>query len=691
VTYNQTPIGAVALSSGSLKGQKNTDDNPNLSDRIEYVMISSAKSSDGHYHMVYREFFVTPASQLSVMNQGEVVVGNYPYKTQDLANQQRNEFEIVCGTELIPHDWSDIDGTDAFQSRIAFFYPDKNGHLNAAEFLSDMFLSDNSKTVSSTDLDQLQTYPYIKGLWTLVGIVDGAPPCSIDWNNWGSTHANTIHPTELSLKLRTSQEITTSVTYDDQWSVGANFEKLGSETEKSRIVSLGLKYFGSYQSEFTHSSTVTNSITKYFSLSSASQDLGGFLYAVPEINRYEFKAYPWWDQYLKNPVPNTLQYLFRATGLDLNTVNVPLTQHPFYINHPNDPSMLEWVSGYSRSRIIGQTDSNNVPKKARISWSSPVAGDDGTWGTEMDFSSKYTHTNGFSEEYSTGIEVPEVFQLSGKESYDFSYSTAAECKTTTAFEVEASLKNLEDADEGPQISQLAIDIFYLKPDSVNQNGKWNQIPWYYYDSLNGMKPWYVAYVVNTVNSKIRLLSPYEQNVSRQSGLLFSWETEGDELTDYTVLVYKSAGSSPSAIIYQQSVGDARSMNPVGFAAEPGKTYYWRVKGRTRTRVVVWSTESYFTMEGQPGNLSEVASLKTAIYPNPGHPGEMKLALSAEVAGLASYTIYATGGVPAFHGEVMVAGAGVIAAVKVPANLTAGIYVVEIRYNGQRTVSKMMIL
>jgi hypothetical protein len=692
-SYNSIEIGAVALTSGSLKGQKTSEANPDKTDRISYLMIPSTTSSDGKYHMYYKESYITPTNQLTVMNQGSVTLGNYPCPVPDRSVLNgSNILDIACGTELIPKDWSNLEGNDAFQSRIGFFYPDKKAHLNAAEFLSDKFLSDNTKTVSSNDLGDLKKYPYIKGLWTLIGIVDGAPPCSMDWHKWDSLAYAGYHPTELSLTFTTSQAWNTTVTYDDQWSVGASFEKLGKEDEKHLIGSLGLKYFGAYTSEFKQSNKVTYSLEKGFNLTETAQDTGVFLYSVPEITRYQFNVYPWWDKQSTYPIPNTLQYMFRTTGMALKNVNVSIHEFPFGINQPNDPSMQEWNNGSTRSQIKNQSAFYNVSPLTTMTWTSPSAGDDGTYSSEIDVSSKYTYTNGFSQEASIGVEIPSVFKLSLNQSYDFSYSTSTECETTTEFEIAPSLKNLEDAGMGPRISYLAMDVYYLKHDSSNSFGNWEQQQWYFYDSLNGMKPWYIAYIVNDVSSKIRLLSPRNQDVSRQSGFLFVWDTEGDELSEYTIFVYQSASCSPSGILYSKSVGDTRSLDPVGFTPKPGKTYFWRVRGFTSTGEIVWSPTGSFSIEGQkPGGSTDGSPLKAVIYPNPGNQGEVKVSFSAIEAGTASCSVYSTSGILLYSEKIMLSGSGQIMTLHIPSLSGPGIYFVEIVSNGQRVIRKMMIL
>jgi hypothetical protein len=701
VAYNSNTIGTIALASGSLKGQKTTDVQPTLSDRISYCMITSAKSSNGHYLMYYREFYISPANKLTVMYQGSVTLGNGPYPMAPLYSDSKTLFDMTCVAELIPRDWSTaLDGNDAFQARTDFFYPDKNGNINAAEFYSDRFMHDGVTPVVSNDLYKSKKYPGIKGLWNLIGIIEGAPPCPTDWKVWDSTLIITLHdkaPTELFIKSENIQTLTTTATHDDQWSVGGSFEKLGlKDAEKaSWIGSLGLKYMGAYQSEIKKSNTVTNTYEITFELSEEAQNSGVFVYTVPEISRFKYNAYPWWDALLQYPVRNTLQYLFRTTGMDIEYDTVPLNTYPYYINNANDPSMNDWqsdpVSQNSRWTITDQIWHYGKSSLAHLSWSSPVAGPDRAYSTDLGSSSKYTYTNGFSEESSIGSEVPEVFKLSVAESYEYSYSTSVESETNSGFEIEPSLGNLEIAAWGTKIHSLDMDVYFLHHDSTKVDGKWEQINWWYYDSLQGMRPWYLAYVVTGVDSKIMLLSPLDQMLLPHSGPLFTWKTEGEELSDYTVLVSKSASTSPSAIIYRQPAGDAHSLNPVGFVPETGKTYYWRVMARSGKGDVVWSSPRSFTVEKQQDSSTEDSPSKSVIYPNPGNPGEVKVAFGAEQAGIASCTVYSYGGASIYHEDFVAGGPGQVRTITVPSYVGAGVYVVEIICNGQRVMKKMVIL
>ena len=699
VTYNNSVIGSLSLASGSMKGSKASDANPGLTDRIAYTMISSTKGSDGNYPMYYREFYISPANKLTVMNQGAVTLASHPAAVSDHEiSNSGNVFDLACGTELIPVDLSGaIPGNDAFQSRIDFFYPDKSGHINAAEFESDKFLNDNKESVQSDDLYDLQKYPYIKGLWSLIGIIDGAPPCPVDWDKWNANHVdyNNDHPTTLSLTLKTSHTKTVTTSWDDQWSVGANFKKLGDEHENSMIGSLGLKYQGAYQNQIKKSSTFESSFAQDFSLTEALQGYGRFIYSVPSIERFQYDCYPWWDTVYAHRIPNTLQYLFRTYGTTIVNQQVPLSQYPFYINHPNDTSMADWKlgTGYSRQMISDQGYPFGVlPLTPTISWVSPDAGADLTLDSTFDYSNINSHKNGFSVESSIGTEVPKVFTTSLNTSYEFSYTTSTENETTNEFEVDISLAHLELASIGPMISELYLEAYYLKDDSMKQGTSYVHIPWYFYDSLKGAKPFYIAYLVTVKHSKLNLLSPRDEKLPRQSGLLFAWDTEGDELSDFTVFVYKSASTGPSTIIYSKSTGGERSLNPLGFVPEKGKTYYWKVRGRAGNGDVIWSPTGSFSVETPPQEGTvDVSTLKTVVYPNPGQCGEVKVAFSAEEAGSTTCTVYTTEGVPVYHASFFLAGSGQVTTIQIPSSVGRGIYLVETIGNGQRVVRKMLIL
>jgi hypothetical protein len=206
-----------------------------------------------------------------------------------------------------------------------------------------------------------------------------------------------------------------------------------------------------------------------------------------------------------------------------------------------------------------------------------------------------------------------------------------------------------------------------------------------------MKPWYIAYVVNTSRAKINLLSPKDQDMPVNSGILFNWETEEEELSDFTVYVAVAASFNASEIIYKKASLTGKSLDPVTFRPEPGKTYYWIVLGKTRAGELVWSPKGMFSMKGEGNATAGTTSLKAVVYPNPGYPGEIRLACSSENAGPASCRVYSAGGSLVFREDIMLAGSGQVTAITLPSCIKQGIYVAEITGNGERVIRKMVVL
>ena len=251
--------------------------------------------------------------------------------------------------------------------------------------------------------------------------------------------------------------------------------------------------------------------------------------------------------------------------------------------------------------------------------------------------------------------------------------------------MEASLANLINQSDGPMLSELAMDVYWLYDDGTH-------IPWSYYDSLGGRQPWYIAYVVtNPSDLKIRLLSPLTKDMPENCGILFNWDTEGGELSDYNVYISYSKNFTPSQVIYRKFAGAEKSLDPVTFIPEPGKTYFWRVSGLTGSGDMVWSPPETFSIKGKENTTTDGTSLKAVIYPNPGYAGEIRMAISAEDAGTASCAVYSVGGELVFRKDIVLAGSGKITTITLPAYIGKGVYIAEINCNGKRINQKLVVL
>ncbi|MCX6286173.1 MAG: T9SS type A sorting domain-containing protein [Bacteroidetes bacterium] len=701
INYNGYPVGAAAIMAGAIKGQKTSDANPSLNDRFVNLSIAATKLSDGKYPLCYKEYYISPDNKLRLMSQGQVQLGNGPWPTTYYLNSTKTTGFFLNGSyELIPTDFVSgaLTGINGYKERLDFFYPDKKLHLNAAQFYSDQFKLNNVATVVSTDLDDTIAYPGIKSMWALTGIVDGAPPCSMNWHVWDSTLALNQHedsPTEMGFITSQDSTVSATGTFEDQWSVGADMDfQTGGKSKKGLTCSAELKYFGAYEAEIQHQTTWKKEFETSFALHEYNQEQGCFIWTIPELTRYRYDAYPWWENLNTNnyPIPNSTQYLFRTTGMSTILEPVDLDKYPFYITDPNSASMASWKTGGSRDSLLNQTLLYGRQPLDNLSWTDKENGTSMNYSITNGTSSKYTYSNGFEEQVSVGMKIPKVFQFSVYESNELQYSTTVENETQFGNEIGASMKNLTSRTLGVNIGYLDMEVYWLYYDSISDgSGGYTYTNWWYYDQLKGMKPWYVCYRVITVNARIKLLSPENGCKPENAGLLFTWATEGEELGNFTFYISKSCNFSPSGIVYQQSAGDLKYLDPRSFKPEPGTTYYWRVSGKTRSGELVWSSPRSFTTEDKPDLFADASSLKALIYPNPGSSSKVTIAFSSQQTGHARCSVYEINGDLISSEEIQYAGSGEVVTLKPRYELKPGIYLVEISCEGERVVKKMVIM
>ena len=702
LNYNGNLVGASSILAGAIKGQKTSESNPALSDRFVNLSIASTKLSSGQYPMYYQEYYISPDNKLRLMSQGQVQLGNGPWPTTsyNVNGTQTSTFYLTGSYELIPTDFVSgaLTGINGYKERLNFFYPDKKNHLNAAQFYSDQFKLNNVVTVVSDDLDDTVAYPGIKSMWALTGIVDGAPPCSMNWHAWDSTLALNQHedsPTGMGFVTSQDSTISATGTFDDQWSVGADLDfKTGGKSKKGLTFSAEMKYFGAYEAEIKNQTTWKKEFETSFALHEYNQQQGCFIWTVPELTRYRYDAYPWWENLNTNnyPIPNTTQYLFRTTGMSTILEPVDLDKYPFYISDPNSAGMASWKSGGSRDSLFNQTLLYGWAPLDNLSWTDKENGTSMNYSIASGTSSKYTYSNGFEEQVSIGMKVPEVFQFSVYESNELQYSTTVENETQFGNEIGASLKNLTSRTLGVNIGYLDMDVYWLYYDSIsNGSGGYTYTNWWLYDQLKGMKPWYVGYRVVTVNANIKLLSPENNCKSKNTGLLFTWTTEGEETGNFTFYISRSCNFNPSAILYSQTTADQKYHDPLSFKPEPATTYYWRVSGKTRSRDLVWSSPRSFTTEDKPALFADAGPVRVLVFPNPGSSNNVSIAFSSQQTGLVTCTIFASNGMAVYTEEIQYSLSGSIITIKPRYELERGIYLVEIKCEGQRMIKKMVIM
>ena len=479
----------ATLTEGSIKGNKTSDSNPTYNDRIEYWSINSSTSSDGTHHISYGEF-------MNYNNGGYWGVANYgelSFPSASPPGKCGDYYQVIGSYELVPTDYSSaIAGFDSYQQYVWLFYPDKDKHFNGARFVSDFWTFDDDPEHIITSDDELTdtvSFPGINNLWTLTGIVEGGPPVSVNWPAWDTIHSKLTPASSLSFELSSEKLTDVSTSREDKWSIG---ESMDLSTKTSKLLSGSLseefKYSDTYKKTIQGSFTLTQKEGVTYELFEDNQEYGKFIWRIPQIRRFTYKCYPWWDNTntLQYPIPYTTQYLFRTFGFSTTYQAIPLAESPFYVDNPNDPSMSEWKRP-ARDVVYNNAVAYGL-QPMNINWNTLNGGDSDELDVSVDHSSGFESTNTYEATATVGVsgKVPKIFELSasGTGTYEVNYTTEASVSTEFEENITASLEELGSTEDGLFLEELKISIFWFRPETYSD--------WWFYEDLGGQKPWYMT-------------------------------------------------------------------------------------------------------------------------------------------------------------------------------------------------------
>jgi hypothetical protein len=675
-TIGYTGVGISTLIQGSSQGMKNTETiMPEESNRFNLFYMLATKNGHNVYDMYNMEYAIprNPATCPGMIDNPLIVLPE-----TCLPQKVDGDFQLGLSYIMTPAEFTaEVPGADGVREQIQIFYSDGSNDFYGAFFNSDFWRPIPGSSVASMDMDDDTLYgPQIRQLWTLVGITDGAPPCSIDWPQWEEWHF-ADEPTELAFTVEkvATTEVTSS--YEDAYSLGGKIE-----TKFSKLFGFeaSFKYANTYKSMVTSSRTVSGTLTTNFGLNEPAQELGFYVWEIPEMVRTSYMVFPWWDTLMHNPVTNSLQYQFRTTGVALKTFNHEASEFPFNINEPNDPLLTDWKKDH-RSEMFNEALYNGLAPLRTITYTSPSAGQTYQFKETNRQTESVETQNSYSWGIGSTVTVPEVFKISMSYDQDISYTTENKYETEVGEEVEATLKNLTDAEQyGINVSAYDVSIYWFKPGTTD---------WWYYDSLDGQKPWYIGYIILSVNSRITQLAPVAGSRLSAPDMLFSWKTEGDELGDYTLFISKDPQAGPGSTIFKMSCGDLTSASLKDFKAEPGQTYYWSVRGSAKNGDVVWSESRAFTAGAEePGGSPSL--LKAAVYPNPARNGQLYVSYELPDASVVSVSIYDISGKLLQQTEQQNYPAGITTNVLELEGYIPGMYLVAIRSDKACVTKKLII-
>lgn len=663
---------ATTIAEGSMKACRTSDPNSTSPDRLVVFGLNKDKCSDGYYRISFREF----RFENDVMIAG--TYGTLDPAKSSAPSKGGDHFQLLATFDLQPHHYGDaIEGTNGYQQYIWVLYPDGNKHFNGLPLQSDLWRMTNDLIITSDDLWNDELYPGINKLWSLIGIIDGAPPASINWELWNEHYFAGTDPTELKFTVSGEHESEVTSTYEDQWSVGESME-----LDVKHVLSLSeeFKYSQTFKSTVSNSVSVKRTLSKTFGLLEENQDSAVMLWSVPTIKRYTYATFPWWDTQLTNPIPNSKQYLFRPFGIAVVDRNVPIEDYPYLIEAPNASNLQDW-SMSSRADMEAEISNHGLQPIMDLTWIDTQVGDDGSYEITNNSSDSYEQTTEWEINASVGVAVPKIFKASGSAGYKVSYSTETKVTTSYGTQIDASLANLRLAAWGPSTNSLEVKIYWFK-NSKNPS-------WWFYSEFGDQRPWYIAYFAGLTNGKINLLTPENGISAENANLFFSWETDNASLKDYTLVIATESPIQNENIVFRQPIGSEKGFALSGFKPEPGKTYYWSVIGVTDEKEIVYSPAYTFTVN-ESGLENTSQGLAAYVYPNPGKSSDIRIAVNGNNGGTYTFTLMNASGVVFVNQEIKNE-EGLPLNISFPdAELAKGVYFAIIKNDDEQVTRKVIV-
>jgi hypothetical protein len=622
---NNDYIFSIRAIHGSIKGKRTFDDlkyiekeNPNQIQVFYNHFEDHFWGPDDIGHYYYRTYAIN--NNYELLNHGLI--------THDDDDELPDEWNNMCldaTYRLIPVAHNDNDpANDSYEEKIYLFRTDKHNCIHADVFVSDHWKSNPSKSKSSFDLNDTSKYGQkVRRLWSLVGITEGAPPASINWEVWGNYHINETSPTTLT--FTTASSSSASISYG----MGKSFyTKTGAEIgnpEAGAIVDVGFKFTNAYKQE-TDVQTITKvSQTNNFGLNQNSQDSACLIWLIPDIYRIEYSIYPWWDDNLfEFPIENSESMTFYSPAGSLITENVTISDLPFNIEFPNNSDMADWKLGAPVRDTIqsNATIYNVIPQP--VTWESPQNGHSMSMFQEKVVTSKQTHTLSFETEITMGYTEPEIFKVSATLNFEDDFTTTIEHQTSLSKDLKVSLENMSLESVGPQTSHLEIQSFFFEP-TKDYNG--DEVDWWYYEYFEDYKPWYITYIV-TDSKAINISSPSTNDAFRDIPDI-SWENPNSGNYNYSVIFSHNSRFAPLETVEIKTDRSKSLKIQYDFLNDKlakDSVIYYAIKGVDEKGHTVWSGKQWFIISDiiESRDPDNDYSLNFYTYPNPVSNGNINI-------------------------------------------------------------------
>ncbi|MBN2806831.1 MAG: T9SS type A sorting domain-containing protein, partial [Prolixibacteraceae bacterium] len=365
-----------------------------------------------------------------------------------------------------------------FQQMIWMFYNDKDGHIRGGKFKSDFWRYIPQSELVSLDLaDTLSYGPEIKDTWTMLGIVEGAPPMAVDWEAWHNSYGDfPEHPSSFSYDREFEIEITKSK--EQKYSGFIGFTAGGKKVNGS------LKYTATLIRESSNRKIKTQGNEIELVLNKESQSQGAIFYLVPNILRITYGVFPWWEKDYSLTTASQLNYRFITTDYSIVRKDVLLSDAPFHLDpgYINSPELERWIMAEDNNRSWLQNNAGRA-ETIDISWTRPQPGSKGYIVSKNEKSIASTHEH--EVEFDVNIAKPHVFEFEFGGSV--SWASKIEVTTSLAESMHFSYEKLVEQ-SSPLLSHIKTKalIFY---DNSN--------PSLYFTRFlkENENPWYIGYLV----------------------------------------------------------------------------------------------------------------------------------------------------------------------------------------------------
>ena len=667
---------ASALIGGTAKGGRTIDNMDALHSSARMVLFGYGNSNTSAINYVEYQF-----SHDSYYEQG---YGSVVLPSSMKPASWKDTYPIIGATELIPYKFNNVVGNEAngYIQQNWLYYPDGNGKICGLRFTSDSWKPIPDSTILSDDLDldaeSDSTYgPAVRSLWSLVGMADGGPPCSIDWAKWDSYYVPETRPTELVMEVEGEFSSKVTVTNEDQYTIGGEV----STKSKKRGFKGEAKFSDSYKSTVSSGTTYSSSLSIPLELNQESQELGVFIFAVPNITRYTYKRFPWYDPAFMYPVPGSKQFRFVTSSTSLIYRYPEISAFPFSIENPNASNLSAWLLD-SRTKMKKDISLSGLQPVCTPTWGNPQPGQTATFAVVQDTSSEYAHATSYSVDATYTGKKPEVFEVQVTAGLEVGYETSTENECSLSKKVEVSLHNLAEKSKGINLNSYKVSAYWFKPEDYD---------WWFLDSTGAEKPWYIAYTVSSVTASVNLLSPENGEALKNSGMLFRWDVVDFVPVEYSLFICRSTQVTPSNTIYRLNTG----LNAQHYQADlpfcgEGKTYYWAVRALNKAGDVLWSESRPFIYGSLLAKEAYGNEITAIPYPNPGTGKNLHVLIDTKETGLIHLKITGMNGHVVYQSTVNHPQTGTLTIDLTEINLASGIYVLETSINGERAIKKLVV-